>query len=440
MWSVSRDALLRLHQLTDADRAPPDPSLCVEGRAPVARRLAGRLAVDPGLATKCLLYGARGGGKSTQMHDLKRRLSGVFEVIDVDLDRSGVAIAGLTAFDLMYIVGVAALRLVTKDPKARDALHQALARAYVSEDQEREQLGKVDQALDGIVGFGEAAVMITAAVGGVTVPAAIAVGAIKGAKHGLRLRRGAKEVVAATSPPGRQMQDAVEAAFEAARGATGRKLAVLIDGLEKVNGGAAAWMRETFEHTRLLTDTSVTMVVAAPPCPFTDTNAAADVGWRSEVVYGFAPDDLPSLEEAMARRCQAAGYLVDDAAVPGLLGRLAVEAGGHPRHAMQLLHECAVNALTDQRDVLAARDVDAAIRGLREQLEMGLAEPSYQVLDQVDRRHRLPGDDLAPRLFSDGRILVHPPTEAQAHSYHVHPQLRRALAQYRDSLDGGARA
>jgi hypothetical protein len=107
---------------------------------------------------------------------------------------------------------------------------------------------------------------------------------------------------------------------------------------------------------------------------------------------------------------------------------------------MQLLHECAVNALTDQRDVLAARDVDAAIRGLREQLEMGLAEPSYQVLDQVDRRHRLPGDDLAPRLFSDGRILVHPPTEAQAHSYHVHPQLRRALAQYRDSLDGGARA
>jgi hypothetical protein len=114
VWFVSRDALLRLHQLTDADRAPPDPSLCVEGRAPVARRLAGRLAVDPGLATKCLLYGARGGGKSTQMHDLKRRLSGVFEVIDVDLDRSGVAIAGLTAFDLMYIVGVAALRLVTK--------------------------------------------------------------------------------------------------------------------------------------------------------------------------------------------------------------------------------------------------------------------------------------------------------------------------------------
>jgi hypothetical protein len=80
--------------------------------------------------------------------------------------------------------------LVTGNPKAQDVLHQALARAYVSEDQEREQLGKVDQALDGIVGFGEAAVMITAAVGGVTVPAAIAVGAIKGAKHGLRLRRG----------------------------------------------------------------------------------------------------------------------------------------------------------------------------------------------------------------------------------------------------------
>jgi hypothetical protein len=234
------------------------------------------------------------------------------------------------------------------------------------------------------------------------------------------------------------MQDAVEAAFEAARGATGRKLAVLIDGLEKVNGGAAAWMRETFEHTRLLTDTSVTMVVAAPPCPFTDTNAAADVGLalrgrlrlrprRPAVPRGGHGAAVPGRGLPGRRRGRA-----------GAARRLAVEAGGHPRHAMQLLHECAVNALTDQRDVLAARDVDAAIRGLREQLEMGLAEPSYQVLDQVDRRHRLPGDDLAPRLFSDGRILVHPPTEAQAHSYHVHPQLRRALAQYRDSLDGGA--
>jgi hypothetical protein len=100
------------------------------------------------------------------------------------------------------------------------------------------------------------------------------------------------------------MQDAVEAAFASARNATGRYLAVLLDGLEKINGGAAQWMRDTFENTRLLTDTSVTMVVAAPPCPFTDTNSAGDLGWqtypslrvragRSAVAGGGAPAPDP---------------------------------------------------------------------------------------------------------------------------------------------------
>jgi hypothetical protein len=433
--TVSRDALKSLHNLTDADRAPPAPSLCVEGKRPVASKLAARLLVDPGLSSKYLLYGARGGGKSTQMHDLKRRLTADLAVVDIDLDRSGVAIAGITAFDLMYIVGTAALRLVASDE--RNKLHQGLTLAYAS-DEERDALGKVDQALDGIAGFGDAVVAGALVAGAITAPAALAVAGVKAVKHVLRLRRGSREVIAATSPPGRQMQDAVEAAFDAARRATGRFLAVLVDGLEKVNGGAAEWMRNTFENTRLLTDTSVTVVVAAPPCPFTDTNSARDLGWQTSLVYGFAPDDLPSLEEALLRRVKAAGIDPDAIAVPALCARLASESGGHPRHAMQLLHECTVNALTEGRDHLDASDVTVAVTALREQLEMGLAEPSYVALDLVDRHHRLPGDELAPRLFSDGRILVHPPTDASAHSFHVHPQLHRALAQYRDSIGPSA--
>ncbi len=433
---MSREALRALHTLTDADRAPPDPSLCVEGKRPVAARLAARLLVDPGLSSKYLLYGARGGGKSTQMHELRRRIADTFAVVDVDLDRSGVAIAGITAFDLMYVIGTAALRWVPADQ--REALHRALTQAYASDPGERSDLGKVDQALDGIAGFGDAAVAITAVAGGITAPAALAVAGVKAVRHALRLRRGSREVVAATSPAGRQMQDAVEAAVEAARRAAGRFLVVLIDGLEKVNGGAAAWMRNTFEHTRLLTDTSVTLVVAAPPCPFSDTNAASDVGWQSQMVYGFAPDDLPALEDVLTRRLARAGVDLGDALGASLCARLATASGGHPRHAIELLHECAVSALTQQRDHIVAEDATAATTRLRAQLEMGLTEPSYQVLDRVDRHHRMPGDELAPRLFSDGRILVHPDTDASPQTFHVHPQLGRALAQYRDSLDTGA--
>lgn len=409
----------------------------------MARRLAEELQIDPGLSSKYLLYGARGGGKSTQMHELRALLAAEFEVVDIDLDRSGVAITGITAFDLMYVIGVATLRLV-RDKAERDRLHDGLTAAYASDDDERKALGGVDQALDGIAGFGDAAIAGVLAVGAVAVgaatgPAALAVAGVKAVKHVLRLRssaRDAREVVPATSPPGRQMQDAVEAAFASARNATGRYLAVLLDGLEKINGGAAQWMRDTFENTRLLTDTSVTMVVAAPPCPFTDTNSAGDLGWHPYPIYGFAPDDLPSLEEALQRRIRAAGLDADDLGVPALCMRLATESGGHPRHAIQLLHTCAAGALVARREQFTSDDVSAAVTKLREQLEMGLVEPSYEALDAVDRHHRLPGVDPAHRLFSDGRILVHPPTSTMAHSFHVHPLLARAVEQYRAS--GGA--
>jgi hypothetical protein len=88
---VSRDALKSLHNLTDADRAPPDPSLCVEGKRPVASKLAARLLVDLGSSGKYLLYGARGGGKSTQMHDLRRRLTADLAVVDIAAARPAPA-------------------------------------------------------------------------------------------------------------------------------------------------------------------------------------------------------------------------------------------------------------------------------------------------------------------------------------------------------------
>jgi hypothetical protein len=45
-------------------------------------------------------------------------------------------------------------------------------------------------------------------------------------------------------------------------------------------------MRETFEYTRLLTDMSVTIIAATPPCPFSETNSTLAAGWSPQVVYG----------------------------------------------------------------------------------------------------------------------------------------------------------
>ena len=424
------EQLRALFKLTDPERPPPDPSLFVASKRPVAQQLAARILIDPAHPSKYLLYGARGGGKSSQLHQIARNLRDDLMLVDIDLDESRVSIAGISAFDLLYIIGVGALRELPVKKQA-EGLYAALVKAY-AEGEDPSTLGKLEQAISGVAGFGSAIVAGAAAASLITAPAALVVAGISAVGHALRLRTKPSGIVAAASPAGRELQDAVEAIFAALRAAYGRPVAVLIDGLEKVNGGASQWMRNTFENTRLLTDTSATMVVATPPCPFSDTNSAAQLGWAPHVVFGFAPDDFISLEAALALRLQHAGIDPDASGLATLCGRLAHESGGHPRHAMLLLHEAVVGALTNQRAAIAPEDVQAAIRTLREVLEMGLIETGYSALRHVLRTQMLPDDEVAPKLFSDGRILAYPPTETSHHTFHVHPLLQPWVEQYRD--------
>lgn len=425
-------ALRELYRLADETR-PPAPALYLRGKRSVVEDVVQEVLLDPDMRTKHLLYGATGSGKSSQLRDIAAELMRHdVTVVDVDFDRSGISVAGISAFDLAYVIGVKSLVHVAR--AQAEPLFAELASAYAEgDDADADALGQLDEALPGIAGFGDAVLAVAKEAGMALLPGVAVVSTVKGAMHLFKLRTKRAGVVAETSPRGRRVQTALEAIFAAVRAARGgRPIAVLLDGLEKVNGGAGRWMRETFEYTRLLTDSSVTIIAATPSCPFSETNSALAAGWSPQVVYGFAPEDLNTLREAMARRVRAAGLDLDASGFGSTCERLALDSGGHPRHAMLMLRSTVMNVMKSGRDHVVATDVDGAVQKLREQLAMGLIEPHYVALRKVARTHRLPEDDVAASLFGDGRILVHPPTAGGPHQFHVHPLLQPWIAAAED--------
>ena len=167
------------------------------------------------------------------------------------------------------------------------------------------------------------------------------------------------------------------------------------------------------------------MVAATPACAFTETNSNVAAGWSPQMVYGFAPDDLSTLAQVMFRRVRAAGLDLDASGFAAACPRLAESSGGHPRHAMTMLRSTIMNVIKRGGGaVVGADDLEAAEQRMREQLGAGVLGPGYKLLHLVDQAHQLPDDDLASRLFSDGRILVHPPATGGPHTFHVHPLLR----------------
>lgn len=251
------EKLAMLSRLLDEDQPPPNGLYVAPSRA-VVREVTREILADPSGRRKYLLFGARGSGKSTQLVEVSRALQGSFTVVEVDLDRSGIGVAGISALDLMYVVGVATLRHVNEGAE-QEKLFQELASAYGRES--ATALGRLGDVLDATAGFATAVATAAAAVGVGPAAAPAIAAAVKAGSTGLRLMKSAESVTQASSPQGRDMQDAVAAVFRAVR-KTKPAITVLIDGLEKVNGGAAQWFRNVFENTRLLLDAEATMVVA----------------------------------------------------------------------------------------------------------------------------------------------------------------------------------
>lgn len=428
---MSRDIdLLRgLARLLDEDRPPP-PELYVPSPTAVVTKIVREITIDPTAFKKHLIFGARGGGKSTQLQAVRRQL-GDFTCLELDLDAMGIAVGGITAFDLLYVIGVAGVKQLGSESD-RERLFGALDRAYRGADDSSTPV-RVRDAIDGIAGFSEAIAGAALAVG-VASGAVVAVAAgVAAVGAGLRLRSKSSGVVQQSSEQGQALQQAFRAIVRTLR-ETRPPIVVLIDGLEKVNGQAAQWFRDTFENTRLLIDAEATLVVASPPCSFSHTNAANQYGYVTHVLYGHGTTDVAPLTALLARRLAASDVTLGRDVLDGACTRFARDSGGHPRYAVSLLKRAVQQAINDDRGQVTPADLDAAVRELRQFLTLGLTEPHYRVLNRVDRIAELPDNEIGAELFANGRILADPPDETGAPTFRVHPLIELALARYRKKV------
>jgi hypothetical protein len=405
------------------DRPPPLAEmdrLYVHPPRSSASEIVRKFEADPTGMQKFLLVGARGGGKSTELREVARRLGDKAVIASIDLDASGVTATTVSAFDLLYLSGLALLRLVPENDQ--DDLYKELTRAYGGKDSA--SLGKnVRDALSGLVSFADAAGKTAALLDlGVGVPLFSAgLGAINA---GVRLLS-RDRIIAETSPEGRGLQHVCHTIVKAARMAhQGRPLCVLIDGLEKINGEANERFQQVFCYTRLLVDAEWTAAIAAPPSTLTETNSAVNLGYVTLPVWGFAPEDASVLQELLRRRFQAAGLDPDTLVDPSSLARLVEQSGGLPRHAILMLQQTVESALHAGAERIDPEDIEDGIRRVAEELGLGLTEEDLQILARVHRRNQLPGNERAARLFADGRILARAPAPGRRLTqFFVHPVL-----------------
>lgn len=423
-----KDRWRHVVRLLRAERPPSDmDTLYVLPPRSSAAEICAAFDDDPTSFQKFLLVGARGGGKSTELREVERSLDARATLVTVDLDASGVSPSALAAFDLLYVSGLALLRLMPENDRA--AAYKKLTEAYAGTDASG-SLGTVQEALAGLQSFADAAGAVTAVMSLSTGVPLVSAG-LGVASKGLRLLGLGPRLVAEASPEGRRLQAAcneiaraVRAAPETSRG----PICVLIDGLEKMNGEATSRFEQMFCQTRLLADTPWMMAIAAPPSSLTATHSARSVGYEIMPVYGFdadAPDDRARLVELLGRRFHAAGVDPARHLAPGVLDTIAEKSGGLPRQAIQIAANVVRRAIHDRAERIEPTHVAQGVQKEAETLGLGLTDEDFRVMARVHATHQLPGDERAAKLFADGRILAHPPAAGRSSPrFVVHPLLR----------------
>lgn len=419
---------------------PSPEALYVEPRHGCAASIVTDFLIDPTACRKFLLVGPTGGGKSSDLRAVARKLRDKATLVMIDLDASGISAASVSAFDLLYMSAVQILRFVPRKDDA-EKLFAELKAAYARG--EEDALGSLETSWEGLAQFADVSSKVAAGMGAVSTAAGVPIDvAAAGATAalgtgsamltqigtGLRLRSRLAGVVAETSPEGRALQDICGKIARVCRSDGKPPICVLIDGLEKMNGEAGERFRQVFEQTRLLADTRWTSVIAAPPCTLTETNSATGRGYTVRPVWGFGPDDLGGLKTLLERRLFDVGADPERDVEAEQLDRIAQKSGGLPRIAIQIAYESIKLALLQDSAQLTAAHVDVGANQIAQLLGLGLNSDHLRLLVAVKLTGEIPGDEKAATLFADGRILAYPPLPPNPlPRFVVHPLLDNSV-------------
>jgi hypothetical protein len=392
-----------------------------------------RLGANPNAPQKILLVGSRGGGKSTELRKILGELSQrEFSVVLLDLDALGISPGSVSAFDLLYLCGLALLPLT--EEKERAGLMDRLLLAYAGNSTRAQELGNQTELLKSLAGAFERAGQVATAAGADAVfpGAAFIIGNVLGTQ--LRLLAQDQAFISEKSSQGAGMLEACEAICHAVRRHPKqgtKQICLLVDGLEKMNGQSGERFRLVFESTRLLAAPSWRAVIAAPPCTLTQTSHVTDHGYKVLTVWGFVgAGDQDKLIQLLENRLEEGQLRVGQHITRAHLQTMAEKSGGLPRRAIQLAYETFQAAFAADAPSVDDELLTRGIQVLTEDLTRGLDLGSLKLLARVHRTKALPeASEAGASLFANGRIVARPGSFSGP-EFFVHPLLWPAVEHF----------
>jgi len=394
-----------------------------------------------------LLAGALGSGKSTELHQVLRRLEDDDRYVSILLELSGsFDVRTLFAGQVLFLVALAILATAGEVPKG---LKKRLREAYLGI-VEGEEAGQLDlrKLIAGLATF-----VAGVAAGPAGKAAAQAAGKAVEAVEGRLPLPGKGRALDPQDPRTRRLDEVLEETLRTARKAAGgRRVLVLVDGLDKVR--LEERIRELFCSGVLCCPdvAGLDLVFSAPPSLRFEVGYGGGAGF-SMLHFGlfdvFRRDGTPNEEavdamyDVVRRRIGYAG--VDPADVlPGGAERGPAEtraitmSGGVVRDLMHILRRAVVHASRrEEGRELTADDLEAGIarRALDYVYRLNLEWEELLWRAWVERQR--PGGHEGDLLLNENLILTY---DGGAPWCRPHPMVMARLEErFAGREDGGAR-
>lgn len=399
-----------------------DQDLFVDRPGSVAQAIIDELELEP--SGRWIVCGAMGCGKSSELVELARRLGERYAVIGLDLPRSVIRVDRLTPPEVLYLIGLAAVRAAKElwDHPLPDAAIQELHSAFNPLLAADAPALDYQQLIQGVALF---------TLGLATGPAAAAAAKplIQGAASALAQKiksaratplGGVARATRDGDPDLERLQSAVAALL--AEVSTYRPPIVLVDGLDKIQDIAA--IRELFSGSQALAIAAAPVVYTGPITLMLRTEwqqvASSFKRERLTTVIVQAPRlnhiqidgpkieaGIAALQDVIARRLRRVGIAREKLFASLELERQLIEtSGGLMRELIQLIHRAVRCCHHKHEAVITAEIVDSAIMELRREYEITLNTRRVRELVHVAKTGEPSGEDeVSSELLLGGYVL-----------------------------------
>jgi hypothetical protein len=415
-----------------------------------------------------LLTGAVGNGKTSELNYFANRLTEHRLVVLVDLwahvqsnVRDENALDHLEVWELLGLIGVAVYQAGKERLGHRWADEPKQLERALGVLREAEQAG--GKAEINIVELGRGMTVAAGGLAGAVLggPVGAAVGGVLGETSVSAAKSLAKTVADASKwtwkvgLPGtrrrgdqdgdvRRVLDAVNQLLGALQNAYGRRLLLVLDGLDRIR--APERTQALFLDSRLLGNVECDQLITMPAMLMRRQGQNVEHFTIKDlhnipVLNRAAPLDrsrpgpgLKFFRELVAKRVAWTGERLAaqgvtapaDPLPESIIDRLAYYSGGLARDFIKLVRLAALEALDQGADRIDNAIVDRVLREAREDKEYFMSDREIELLEAVmaDPDHRLPGDGLALEMLVQRRLLAYP---NETTWYFPHPLLTLAL-------------